>query len=150
VDRWKAASAQFWRTEPGARLGLLLLLDIAETAILHLLGWVFHHSHGYTVGPLFVGLASNAGSALMITGWLIWRIWLGGHISWLFSLLFSLGGVTVSASGCWRAASPFMAGCLLSYVSFTVLLLTPAVLNRVDHRTGRRQQHVPARRYGAV
>jgi hypothetical protein len=137
MNRWKAALAVLWRTEPAPALGLYFLLAVAQVSYIHLLG---HYSYvqgvrGSPSPAVVIKEGSDAG--LFAYAFFTWRMWLGGATSCGLSLLWKLLMVGAAVMACYKTPSPFLFGLLtLSLASF-VPLFASAVLDRVNDRSKR-------------
>jgi hypothetical protein len=143
MNRWKSATARFWRAEPDAPLALYCLLVAAELGYIHLTAFSLHQSIGFT-GDHFIFV--HPWWTLLISVYFAWRIWLGGAISWTVLVISGVLQVVASLGLAWAATgSPFALGILPFGAACLVLLFMPAVLDRAS-ATGRLKLRSRARR----
>jgi len=158
VNRWKSATAQFWRAEPAAALALYCLLVAAQLGYNHLTVFGLHQGIGLRREDIMI---AHPGQVMLIFVFLTWRIWLGGAISWTLLVISGLLQIVESVGLAWGATgSLFALGMLPFSAAGLMLLFMPAVLDRASDanrlkigsraRRGRYGQQVsPPNRYYA-
>jgi hypothetical protein len=143
VNRWKPATAQFWRAEPAAPLALYCLLVAAQLGYIHLTVFGLHQSYGSLRDDIMI---VHPWGVLVSSVYLAWRIWLGGGISWTLLVIWGVFRIVRSVSLAWGAAgSPFALGMLPFSAACLVLLFMPAVLDRAS-KAGRLKLRARRRR----
>ena len=143
MNRWKSATAQFWRAEPAAPLAIYCLLVVAQFGYIHLTVFDLHRSVGFPHDDFAI---VHPGWGVLISVYLALRIWLGGAISWTLLVISGVLQTVASIGLAWGAAgSPFALGMLPFSAACLVLLFMPAVLDRASD-AGRLKIRARARR----
>ena len=143
VNRWKFATAQFWRAEPAAPLALYCLLVVAQLGYVHLTMLGLDRRVGLP-GDHF--MIAHPWPVLLISVYLAWRIWLGGAISWSALVIASVLQVAASLGLAFAATGSLLAlGMLPFSAACLALLFMPAVLDRASS-SGRLKLRSRARR----
>lgn len=129
--RWTVALRALWRAEPLCALAAYFALAAVQVANFAVLG---SHHRGLLAaarfGPLHFGEGSAAG--LIVYAYFVWRMWIGGYIAWTLSLVWALTLVVAGAHALYQAPDLFTACLLAINAASLLMLLTRAVLDRVD------------------
>jgi hypothetical protein len=129
VDRWKRASAVFWRAEPAPALVLYFLLMTATALYMHLAGGHIASS----LGSLHSIIARDVSAGgLAVYAFFVWRMWLGGGMFWSLSLGWQLLLLVVMVNACYRTPNLAVFGLLALALAGLVPLFAAAVLDRVS------------------
>ena len=128
---------RFWRSEPGRLLAAYVILDVLLI--------VYTRTAGASLNAGTSGSAQLAWTAL--DGFLVWRVWRGGRVSWV--ILVAINGLAVAAL-VMGVASPwglYQLGLLVFIVVQLAVLLSPAVR---AYRPGSRSGTATGHRSGTL